>query len=73
MTQGKAVIIKPNGSKEVVTFTIGDSYKTLSNAVEGMIECVRLAEDTDMWCNENGIAERRELNLMASAIYQETF
>lgn len=73
MTLGKAVIIKTDGSKEVVTFTIGDSYKMLSNAVEGYIECVRLAEDTDMWCNENGIAERRELNLMASAIYEETF
>lgn len=73
MKQGKAVIIKANGAKEVVTFTIGESYKVLSNAVEGMIECVRLAEDTDMWCNENGIAEGRDLNLMASAIYNETF
>lgn len=73
MTQGKAVIIKADNTKEVVTFTIGNSYKTLSNAVGGMIECVRLAENEDLWCNENGIAEGLELNMIASAIYSETF
>ncbi len=73
MTQGKAVIIKTTGEKEVVTFTIGDSYKMLSNAVGGMIECVRLADDTDLWCNENGISEGLDLNPIASAIYDETF
>ena len=73
MKQGKAVIIKADGSKEVVTFTIGESYKVISEAVEGMIGCVRLAEGTDMWCNDNGIAEGRSLNMMASAIYAETF
>jgi hypothetical protein len=26
-----------------------------------------------MWCNENAIAERRDLNMIASAIYSETF
>lgn len=73
MSQGKAVIIKTDGSKEVATFTVGKSYQLLSDTVGGMIECVRLAEDTDLWCNENGISEGLELNMIASAIYSETF
>lgn len=73
MAQGKAVVITAEGTKSVVTFTIGDSYKILSDTVEGMIECVRLSENEDMWCNENGIAEGRPLNMIASAIYSETF
>jgi hypothetical protein len=73
MAQGKAVVITAEGTKSVVTFTIGDSYKILSDTVEGMIECVRLSENEDLWCNENGIAEGRPLNMIASAIYSETF
>lgn len=73
MAQGKAVVITTEGTKSVVTFTIGESYKILSDTVEGMIECVRLSENEDMWCNENGIAEGRSLNMIASAIYSETF
>jgi hypothetical protein len=73
MAQGKAVVITTEGEKSVVTFTIGDSYKILSDTVEGMIECVRLSENEDLWCNDNGIAEGKPLNLIASAIYSETF
>jgi hypothetical protein len=68
----KAVIITTEGTKSVVEFEIGDSYKLLSNSVGGMIECVGLG-DADLWCNENGIAEGLELNMIASAIYSETF
>jgi hypothetical protein len=73
MAQGKAVVITTEGTKSVVTFTIGNSYKILSDTVEGMIECVHLSEKEDLWCNENGIAEGRPLNMIASAIYAETF
>lgn len=73
MAQGKAVVITTEGVKSVVTFTIGNSYKILSDTVEGMIECVSLSENEDMWCNDNGISEGRPLNLIASAIYLETF
>ena len=69
----KAVIIRTDGTKSVVEFSHENSYDTLSGAVGGYIECVRLSESEDMWCNENGIAERRDLNMIASAIYSETF
>ena len=72
MKKQKAVIISTEGHKSVVEFEFGKSYQLLSNAVGGMIECVGL-KDADLWCNENGIAEGLDLNMIASAIYSEAF
>ena len=69
----KAVIITTSGEKSVVEFDNETCYKTLSDAVGGMIECVGIDENTDMWVNENGIAEGLPLNLHGSAIYSETW
>ena len=72
MEKQKAVIISTEGHKSVVEFEFGKSYQILSDAVGGMIECVSL-KDADLWCNENGIAEGLDLNMIASAIYSEAF
>jgi hypothetical protein len=72
MKKQKAVIISTEGHKSVVEFEFGKSYQLLSDAVGGMIECVGL-KDADLWCNENGIAEGLDLNMIASAIYSEAF
>jgi hypothetical protein len=72
MKKQKAVVISTDGHKGVVEFEFGKSYELLSNAVGGMIECVGL-KDADLWCNENGIAEGLELNMIASAIYSDAF
>ena len=72
MEKQKAVIISTEGHKSVVEFEFGKSYQLLSDAVGGMIECVGL-KDADLWCNENGIAEGLELNMIASAIYSNAF
>lgn len=72
MEKQKAVIISTEGHKSLVEFEFGKSYQLLSDAVGGMIECVGL-KDADLWCNENGIAEGLDLNMIASAIYSEAF
>ena len=72
MKKQKAVIISTEGQKSVVEFEFRKSYQLLSDAVGGMIECVGL-KDADLWCNENGIAEGLELNMIASAIYSDAF
>jgi hypothetical protein len=72
MEKQKAVIISTEGHKSVVEFEFGKSYQLLSDAVGGMIECVSL-KDADLWCNENGIAEGLDLNMIASAIYSDAF
>ena len=72
MKKQKAVIISTEGHKSVVEFDFGKSYQLLSDAVGGMIECVGL-KNADLWCNENGISEGLDLNMIASAIYSEAF
>ena len=72
MEKQKAVIISTEGHKSVVEFEFHKSYQLLSDAVGGMIECVSL-KDADLWCNENGIAEGLDLNMIASAIYSDAF
>jgi hypothetical protein len=72
MKKQKAVIISTEGHKSVVEFEFGKSYQILSDAVGGMIECVSL-KDADLWCNENGISEGLDLNMIASAIYSDAF
>jgi hypothetical protein len=72
MKKQKAVIISTEGHKSVVEFDFGKSYQLLSDAVGGMIECVGL-KDADLWCNENGISEGLDLNMIASAIYSDAF
>jgi hypothetical protein len=72
MEKQKAVIISTEGHKSVVEFEFQKSYQLLSDAVGGMIECVSL-KDADLWCNENGIAEGLDLNMIASAIYSDAF
>lgn len=54
MTNNTAVIIRANGSIEQTTLTAGDTYKTLSDAVGGYIECVTIENEIDMWVNEEG-------------------
>ena len=50
----KAYIVKVDGSREIVEFEKGKSYDVLSKAVGGYIELVRLADNLDMWVNEEG-------------------
>ena len=69
----KAVIISTDGEKRVVEFEIGNSYKMLSEAVGGLIECVRLADDLDMWVNDNGLAEGLDQNPHGTRKYNDTF
>ncbi len=72
MKNQKGVIIRSDNSKSVVEFEIGKSYELIKNTVGGLIEVVRL-ENADLWVNENGIAERLPLNLIATALYSDTF
>jgi hypothetical protein len=70
----KAVIIKTDGTKEVVEFEIGESYDLLSKSVEGWIECVSLiSRNADMWVNEEGKLNGLPVNTHATALWVEEF
>jgi len=68
----KAVIIKTDGSKEVVEFTNETSYNMLSGAVGGWIQCVPLGE-LDLWVNEEGKLDGLEHNPIATALWIDTY
>jgi len=69
----KAVVITTDGEKQVKEFEIGNSYKLLSETVGGLIECVRLDANLDMWVNDNGLAEGLAQNPHGTRIYNDTF
>jgi Domain of unknown function (DUF3846) len=70
----KAVIIKTDGTKEVVEFEIGKSYDLLSKSVEGWIECVSLvSRNADMWVNEEGKLNGLPENHQATALWVEEY
>jgi hypothetical protein len=67
----KALHIKTTGQIKVVEFDNETCYKTLSDGVGGLIECVAMSEQMDLWCNEEGKNEGRELNPLATRLFQE--
>jgi hypothetical protein len=69
----KALRIKTNGDVKLLDFTNETCYKTLSESVGGLIECVALAKDIDMWVNEEGKIAGLDLNPYATRLYHSTF
>lgn len=70
----KAVVIKTDGTKEVVEFEIGNSYDLLSASVGGWIECVSLrTRNADMWVNEEGKLNGLPQNPHATALWVEEY
>ena len=67
----KAVIITTDGRRTLVEFNNQTSYKTLSDAVGGLIECVHLPKtlNLDLWVNDNGKNEGLELNAYATSLW----
>jgi hypothetical protein len=70
-----AVIIRTDGSKEVVEFDQDSSYNVISTAVGGLIECVTLhdKEGVDMWVNERGKVEGLDQNPIATALWVDMY
>mgnify|MGYP006281245417 CR=1 FL=1 len=70
----KALLIKTDGSREVLEFEVGDSYDLLSSSVGGLIECVTLdSKSVDMWVNEEGKYICEYQNPIGTALYDDEF
>lgn len=70
----KALVIRTDNSKEVVEFTNETSYKTLSGAVGGYIECVYLHNrNLDLWINEEGKIIGLPVNPTATGFWMEMY
>ena len=68
-----AVTLTTTDEAAYVPFTVGNSYRVLSDAVGGMIECVHLKNGIDMWVNEEGKMIDLPYNPTATAIYWTNF
>jgi len=72
--QGTALILTSMMRSEEKTFTIGDSYQMIRDAVDGYIECVHLPSiGVDMWCNEEGKLIGLPQNDFASLFFQKDY
>jgi hypothetical protein len=70
----KAIIIKSDGSRELVSFEISESYKLLSGAVGGYIECVNLpSQNVAMWINEEGKLIGLPQNPIGTALWADEY
>jgi len=66
----KAVIIKTDGSKEIVEFDNDNAYGVLSGAVDGYIQQVPLDDiGVTMYCNEEGKLHGLPQNPIATALW----
>lgn len=70
----KAVIIKSNGTSEVVEMPSADKeLKFLQDAVGGYVQVVTLREGLNIWVNEEGKLNRLPYNNTATIIWSAFF
>lgn len=66
---GWGLIVRADDTVGIVPMVKGSTYRTLSDAVEGYIECVALSfgsTSIDMWVNEEGLLIGLRLNKFAT-------
>jgi hypothetical protein len=66
----EGMIIRVDGTTEIVTFTKEASYEAIKSAVGGWIECVSLRDDLDMYVNEEGKLLGLPVNATATSIWE---
>ena len=71
----KALKVSTNNTREVVEFTNETSYQTISDAVNGWIECIPLPSlGVDMWINEEGkLSNELVQNPTATALWYDNY
>jgi hypothetical protein len=74
MSEAKALYLSTEMDTEIRTFTVGDSYNLIRDAVEGWIECYYLSSlGVDLWCNEESKLAGLARNEIATYLFQKEF
>ena len=68
-----ALIIKTDGTKEVVLFTEGSFLELAQKTVGGWIQLVRLGDRGDLYLNEEGKLDQLPQNPIATALYSDEY
>jgi len=70
----KALIIRTDGTKEVVEFNEGSFLKLAQETVGGWVQLVTLAsKGIDLWLNEEGKLTGLDQNPIATALWSEDY
>lgn len=69
-----ALVIYPTGTPfSVIDLDRNDTLETLQELVGGYVESLTLTPKCVLWCNEYGITERLQTNVLASLVMQKAF
>jgi len=72
--EAKALYLSTEMDAEIRTFTVGDSYELLKDAVGGWVEHAYLSSlGVDLWLNEEGKMLGLERNEIATLLFQNEF
>lgn len=72
MDANQALIIKTDGTTEIVDYFTDNEYDMLRDAVGGYIEAVTMP-DSILWVNEEGKIHGLPVNTRATAYFQQHF
>jgi hypothetical protein len=70
----QAVIIKTDGTKDIVEFEVGGSFDVIKNAVGGYFQVIGLPKaNVDLWVNEEGKLDGLPQNPIATSIWVDEY
>ena len=70
----QAVIIKTDGTKDIVEFEVGKSYNLIKEAVGGYIQVVPFDKaNVDLWVNEDGKINNLPQNPIATSLWVDEY
>jgi hypothetical protein len=70
----QAVIIKTDGTKDIVEFEVGKSFDVIKNAVGGYFQVIGLPKSgVDLWVNEEGKLDNLPQNPIGTSIWVDEY
>lgn len=70
----QAVVIKTDGTKDLVEFEVGQSFDLIQKSVGGYFQVIGLPKSkTDLWVNEEGKIDKLPQNPIATSIWVDEF
>lgn len=70
----QAVVIKTDGTKDIVEFEVGNSFDLIQKSVGGYFQVIGLPKsNADLWVNEEGKINRLPQNPLATGLWVDEF
>lgn len=69
MNELQGLLIKATGEVELIAYNKENSYKTIKNAVAGLIQPIDLEPTITLWLNEEGKLDKLPYNHKATALW----